>query len=56
MATKGFNMIITTFEYPPIPVRHFDWSAVFEGYEPGDPIGWGAIEAEAVIDLLSITN
>jgi hypothetical protein len=24
--------IITNFDYPPIPVRSFDWSAVLDGY------------------------
>lgn len=47
-------MIITSYEHPPIPTRGFDWSACFEGYEPGDPIGRGATEAEAVAQLLSI--
>jgi hypothetical protein len=45
-------MIITTYEYPPVPVRSFDWSACFEGYEPGDPIGRGTTEAEAIAELL----
>lgn len=43
--------IITHFEYPPIPVRHFDWSAVTDNYEGGAPIGWGATEQEAIADL-----
>ena len=42
--------IITKFEYPPIPDRRFDWSAVTEDYDLGSPIGRGATEAEA--DLL----
>ncbi len=46
--------IITTHDYPPIPVRMFDWSAHRDGYEPGDPIGTGATEAEAIADLLAI--
>ena len=28
--------IITHFEYPPIPIRDFDWSAVRDGYDAGD--------------------
>jgi hypothetical protein len=43
--------IITTHVYPPIPDRRFDWSAVTEDYEPGQPIGWGTTEQEAVADL-----
>ena len=45
--------IQTLYVCPPIPWRHFDWQATFEGYEPGGPIGWGCTEAEAVDDLLS---
>jgi len=41
----------TEFVYPPIPLRDWDWSAVEDGYEPGDPIGRGPTEAEAIIDL-----
>jgi hypothetical protein len=44
--------ILTSFDHPPIPVRSFDWSAVLDGYEPGEPIGRGATEAEAIADLL----
>lgn len=45
--------IVTHFEYPPIPVRSYDWSAVDDDtYEPGNPIGRGATEQEAVDDLL----
>lgn len=44
--------IITEFVCPPIPVRVFDWSAVRDGYEPGDPLGWGESAADAVRDLV----
>ena len=44
--------IITNFEYPPIPTRCFDWSATRDGYEPGDPIGVGATELQAIEDLI----
>lgn len=44
--------IITTHDYPPIPIRNYDWSAVREGYEPGDPIGTGRTEQDAIDDLL----
>jgi len=43
--------IVTEFVYPPIPVRSFDWQAVEDGYESGDPIGRGPTEAAAIIDL-----
>ena len=45
------NAIHTHHSSPPIPVRAFDWSATFEGYEPGEPIGYGPTEHEAVADL-----
>jgi hypothetical protein len=47
-----FVTIQTSYSPPPIPVRQFDWSAVHEGYEPGDPIGRGVTEQEAIDDLL----
>jgi hypothetical protein len=43
--------IEVSFVYPPIPVRSFDYCATFKGYEPGDPIGYGPTEAEAIADL-----
>jgi len=45
--------IKTSFDYPPIPIRCFDWSAIDdETYEPGEPMGRGATESDAVTDLL----
>lgn len=48
--------IITSHDYPPIPIRCFDWSAVREDYEPGDLIGTGATEQEAIDDLLRLES
>lgn len=51
-----YPKIITHFEYPPIPVRNFDWCAVTEDYD-GAPdagpqcIGHGRTEEEAIADL-----
>jgi hypothetical protein len=46
--------IKTSFVYPPIPIRNFDWSAVdastYDG--EGSPIGYGETEQEAIADLL----
>lgn len=64
MATHIINgiKIHTTFEYPPIPVRDMDWSAVTDdydvdcdqdGYFSNSPQGRGATEQEAIDDLLS---
>lgn len=44
--------IETEFVYPPIPARHFDWTAVRHGYEPGGLVGWGVTEQDAIADLL----
>lgn len=46
--------IVTSFVYPPIPIRCFDWCACRDGYEPGEPLGYGATEAEAIEELLQI--
>lgn len=52
--------IETTFVYPPIPTRAFDWCATTSNYdcdcdESGffsrDPVGYGRTEAEAIADL-----
>lgn len=49
--------ILTKHDYPPIPDRQFDWSAVdddtYDGAEDSHcPIGHGATEQEAISDLL----
>jgi hypothetical protein len=45
--------IKTSFDYPPIPIRNFDWSAWDDdAYDTGEPIGRGRTEEEAIIDLL----
>lgn len=41
----------TNYWAKPIPPRQFDWSATLGSYEPGDPIGYGSTEADAVYDL-----
>ena len=52
----------TTHEYPPIPIRSMDWSAVDDdtydvdcdqdGFFSNSPVGRGATEAEAIADLM----
>ena len=49
--------IRTNFDYPPIPVRSFDWSAIdddtYDGADDSNcPIGHGATEQDAIEDLL----
>jgi hypothetical protein len=51
MNNNDTRPIVTAFVNPPIPVRDFDWSATHEGYDEGDPIGWGRTEAAAIADL-----
>ncbi len=47
--------ITTNFDYPPIPIRQFDWSAVDDNTYDGEgcKIGHGATEEAAVRDLLT---
>lgn len=47
--------IKTYYDPPPIPLRNFDWTAIDDetyGGDPGNPIGRGATEKEAIADLL----
>lgn len=44
--------IRTSYDPKPIPMRQFDWSAMRDGYDGGDPIGFGRTEAEAIADLI----
>jgi hypothetical protein len=44
--------IKTRFIHPPIPIRNFDWEATRDGYDKGDPIGFGRTEELAKADLL----
>ena len=49
--------IKTTYIFPPIPVRQFDWCAVdddtYDGAEGSNcPIGFGRTQEEAIADLL----
>ena len=46
------DRIITVHYAVPVGERSHDWTAVRDSYEPDDPIGYGASEAEAVEDLM----
>lgn len=53
----GAFKIITSFDYPPIPIRCFDWCAFTEDYDGAPDAGWqpvghGETEAEAIADLM----
>jgi hypothetical protein len=45
--------IITSHDYPPIPIRDYDWSAIREDYDEGDLIGTGRTEQDAINDLIN---
>lgn len=44
--------IIVNYINPPIPLRCFDYTAVREGYDEGDIIGFGKTAEDAKRDLL----
>jgi hypothetical protein len=46
--------IVVSFYAPPIPWRGADYCAVRDGYDEGDPIGYGETEEEAIETLISI--
>jgi len=48
--------IKTSHDYPPIPIRNYDWSAFREDYDEGALIGYGKTEQEAIDDLLRQEN
>lgn len=59
MHTINGAKVRTTYEYPPIPVRSMDWSAIYDDTCDGTEdsgnrghIGRGATEAEAIADLV----
>ena len=60
MATHDRNgfRIHTSFDYPPIPIRSMDWSAVTDNYDGAEDsgnrgqIGRGPTEEAAIADLL----
>lgn len=48
--------IKTELWYKPIPTNKYDWSAYDDdtyGGDPGEPVGYGATEQEAIADLLT---
>jgi hypothetical protein len=48
----GKPRIKTVHEYPPIPIRDFDWCAYLDGEEERGEYGYGRTEAEAIADFL----
>lgn len=49
--------IVTNYDFPPIPDRRFDWSAVTDSYDGAPdshcPIGHGRTEQDAIDDLVA---
>ena len=48
--------ILTSYDYPSIPIRDYDWSAFREDYDEGDLIGYGETEQSAINDLIRKEN
>jgi hypothetical protein len=44
-------LIKTSHDFPPIPIRNFDWSAYVDNYGEDSPLGRGPSEREAVQTL-----
>lgn len=44
--------IATKYEPKSSHIRLFDWSAITDDYDGGDPIGYGVTEEAAIDDLL----
>lgn len=53
MNPRLLRKVNTAFVHPPISARDFDWQATFDGYEPGDSIGVGRTEQEAIDWLIA---
>lgn len=54
----GERKINTSYVYPPIPDRRFDWCATFDDYDGApdagfQPVGYGHTEQDAIHDLLA---
>jgi hypothetical protein len=50
---NSFGPIVTNNVCPPIPIRSVDWEAWYDNLDEGGPVGRGATEQEAIIDLLN---
>ena len=53
--TKIAAPTIETYYHPkPVPSTMFDWEAIRDGYDAGDPIGYGSTEEQAIKELIQI--
>jgi hypothetical protein len=41
---------------PPVPSRQYDYRATFDGYDEGDPMGYGPTAQAAFDDLMAIAE
>lgn len=53
---KALGKIITTFVYPPIPLRQFDWVAYRDGTEESGRYGYGPTKDKAIAELLMLED
>ena len=57
---RANDEIVMSHIYPPIPVRDFDWQAVWDNDEPDDDgrmlVGHGRTPLAAMVDLLESTE
>jgi hypothetical protein len=52
LATRQTFTLSTSYEYPPIPIRSFDWVAINDDtYDYDSPAGRGPTEVGAIHDL-----
>ena len=49
-----YGKIETSYDYAPIPIRSYDWSAYRADWDLGWPMGHGETEEEAINNLLDI--
>ena len=55
---KACSEVVVTHDYPPIPIRSFDWSAHLDSYDGAPDAGWqpvghGATREAAIEDLVN---
>lgn len=53
MVYKTFGPLRTSYVYPPIPVRDYDWEAYWDDLDESGPVGRGPTEKDAIMDLLN---
>ncbi len=45
--------VLTHYIAPPVPTRVYDWMAVSDDFDEGDPTGYGPTELAAIADLMT---